>query len=721
MKTRLLTLLLIWLLRLTTWGQSAAVVQLGNLSEKGIVLDTGWTWQAGDESGWAGPSYNDRQWSPINPAQSIHSLNRIRQAGIGWFRLRLQVDTSLVGKPLALLVSQTGASEIYLNGHLITRLGTVSPNPHTEKARFITNQPVAVSFSQAGEQVIAVRYSFTAPNFYVFFPMDGYALWCLRVSLLPHEAAVTSYSRFLHLILIPAALKAGITLMLALFHLFLYFGYPGQRAHLPFGISMLLYSPWLIGPTLLYESTLTVSQAFGLFWLLYGFVAIAGILGTLALYQVFNRPTDFFFRTLILGYMLATLSMPVYGLGFVLAFFTTLYQVGLSLQTALKGVRQGQSEGRIVAINSIIWMICLVLAALSPYFSDNPVLAVVFRAGFDLLSPVSFSAILAAEYARTSRTLQIKLAEVETLSKKTISQEQEKQQILAQHNETLERQVVNRTQQLQASLDELKKAQTQLIHHEKMASLGELTAGIAHEIQNPLNFVNNLTEVSQELVGELKEEEDKANPDPTLRKELLIDLEESLQKITHHGKRADSIVKGMLQHSRSSSGEKQPTDLNKLAEEYLRLAYQGLRAKDKSFNADLRLNLDPNLKLVNVAPQEIGRVLLNIYNNAFYATQEKLKQTGKAGIVLDYQPQIEITTHKGNGQVELRIKDNGTGISPEVINKIYQPFFTTKPTGQGTGLGLSLSYDIVTKGHGGEMRVESTPGEFTEFVVSIPS
>ncbi|GAA4401100.1 hypothetical protein GCM10023187_14930 [Nibrella viscosa] len=286
----------------------------------------------------------------------------------------------------------------------------------------------------------------------------------------------------------------------------------------------------------------------------------------------------------------------------------------------------------------------------------------------------------------------------------------------------LEQQVTERTAQLkertlklEEALYQLKATQQQLIQKEKLASLGELTAGIAHEIQNPLNFVNNLTEVSQELVGELREEKRKEERDEDLEEELLTDLEESLQKVSHHGKRADSIVKGMLQHSRAGSGEKQPTDLNALADEYLRLAYHGLRAKDQDFTADLRLQLDPNLQLVNIAPQEIGRVLLNLYNNAFYAVQEKHKQQ------TDYQPQIEVATHTRNGKVALRVKDNGTGIPAEILNKIYQPFFTTKPTGQGTGLGLSLSYDIVTKGHGGEMQVHTTEGEGTEFIVELPA
>jgi len=246
-----------------------------------------------------------------------------------------------------------------------------------------------------------------------------------------------------------------------------------------------------------------------------------------------------------------------------------------------------------------------------------------------------------------------------------------------------------------------------------MASLGELTAGIAHEIQNPLNFVNNFSEVSTELVKELVDELDKNDPDEA--RAIAGDLTQNLQKITLHGQRASSIVKGMLEHSRISNGEKQPTDLNALAHEYLRLAYHGLRAKDKSFNCKLVTEFASDLGRVEVVPQEIGRVLLNLYNNAFYAVSEQTKALSD-----DYQPTVSVRTKRMTTTVEIRVSDNGTGIPDAVKAKIFQPFFTTKPTGQGTGLGLSLSYDIITNGHGGEVRVETKEGEFTEFVITLP-
>jgi two-component system NtrC family sensor kinase len=301
----------------------------------------------------------------------------------------------------------------------------------------------------------------------------------------------------------------------------------------------------------------------------------------------------------------------------------------------------------------------------------------------------------------------------------------------------LEGLVTERTQELQSqkeelqlTIDELRTTQAQLIHAEKMASLGELTAGIAHEIQNPLNFVNNFAEVSTELIEELKSERHKTTTerDERLEDELLDDIKQNLEKINHHGKRADSIVKGMLQHSRKSSGQKEPTDINALADEYLRLSYHGLRAKDKSFNASFKTDFDTLLEKIDIIPEDIGRLLLNLYNNAFYAVSEKKKSPHPLKGGEEYQPTVSVSTRRMGDNVQITVADNGTGIPQKIADKIFQPFFTTKPTGQGTGLGLSLSYDIV-KAHGGEIKVETKetlPGDppeketGTAFIILLP-
>jgi signal transduction histidine kinase len=268
---------------------------------------------------------------------------------------------------------------------------------------------------------------------------------------------------------------------------------------------------------------------------------------------------------------------------------------------------------------------------------------------------------------------------------------------------------------LDQALIELKNTQGQLIQKEKMASLGELTAGIAHEIQNPLNFVNNFAEVSAELVEELEEEQLIPERDPALETELLTDLKANLQRITQHGQRAASIVRGMLEHSHASTGERQPTDLNALCDEYLRLAYHGLRAKNKTFNATLETHFDPELSHVSVVGPDIGRVLLNLFTNAFYAVRQRQQQEEPG-----YVPMVRVSTQQKHNQVEIRVHDNGTGMPEAVRQKVFQPFFTTKPTGEGTGLGLSLSYDIVTQGHGGMLAAESAEGQYTEFILHLP-
>jgi signal transduction histidine kinase/tetratricopeptide (TPR) repeat protein len=291
---------------------------------------------------------------------------------------------------------------------------------------------------------------------------------------------------------------------------------------------------------------------------------------------------------------------------------------------------------------------------------------------------------------------------------RNIRHKQEANKLLTKQKQLIEEQ----RDQTNKAMTVLQQTQKQLIQSEKMASLGELTAGIAHEIQNPLNFVNNFSEVNKELADELVQEIEKGNHADA--KAIAKDIKDNVEKINHHGKRADGIVKGMLQHSRSSSGVKESTNVNTLAGEYLRLAYHGLRAKDKSFNAILKTDYDESIGNINIIPQDIGRVVLNLINNAFYVVDEKKKQSAGRG----YEPTVSVSTKKVNDKVQIKVSDNGNGIPQKVLDKIFQPFFTTKPTGQGTGLGLSLSYDIV-KAHGGEIKVETKEGEGSEFIITL--
>ncbi|HTE00866.1 MAG TPA: two-component regulator propeller domain-containing protein [Mucilaginibacter sp.] len=353
------------------------------------------------------------------------------------------------------------------------------------------------------------------------------------------------------------------------------------------------------------------------------------------------------------------------------------------------GVWNNEGDSFLVIVNSPLW----------------------FRWWAWVIYVIVFIAIISGYIAYRSRQLKMENLELEGKVNERTKQLSEANKELSEQQE----EIITQRDRLSETVTELKTTQQQLIQSEKLASLGELTAGIAHEIQNPLNFVNNFSEVSVELVDELAEGLHAEKRDTGLEDELLADLKQNLEKITLHGKRADGIVKNMLQHSRANSGERQLTDINTLADEYMRLAYHGLRAKDKNFNSATVTNLDSKLPKIEAIPQDIGRVLLNLFNNAFYAVQQKNQTAGP-----DYKPEVTVSTSADKDHITIKVKDNGNGIPDAIKDKIMQPFFTTKPTGEGTGLGLSLSYDIVVKGHGGSISVDTKESEFTEFNVTLP-
>ncbi|MFC5408874.1 sensor histidine kinase [Larkinella bovis] len=330
--------------------------------------------------------------------------------------------------------------------------------------------------------------------------------------------------------------------------------------------------------------------------------------------------------------------------------------------------------------------------------------------GFSALWLVAF-VVMAYRQRKTIESERLARLENERILKANEAQKAELERLVVERTAIIQQQ----KEALEHALAQLKATQDQLIQSEKLASLGSLTAGIAHEIQNPLNFVTNFADVSTELIQEMREEVTQLEQAGPVLPELLGFLDDNLRKITHHGQRASAIVKGMLEHSRSYNGERELTDLNALADEYSKLAYNGFRAKNKAFQVELVRQTDPVLAKVPVVPQEIGRVLLNLLDNAFYAVFVKKQRSGGS-----YHPTVTISTRQQDGRIEMRIGDNGTGIDNAIQPKLFQPFFTTKPTGEGTGLGLSLSYDIITKGHRGTLSVQSQPGEGTEFIISLP-
>jgi two-component system, NtrC family, sensor kinase len=362
----------------------------------------------------------------------------------------------------------------------------------------------------------------------------------------------------------------------------------------------------------------------------------------------------------------------------------------------------------IVVTGLLVTVLLVALYVVAEYFNLIPYhsLFLLLISSMLLSFPLSLLVYTAVRQRNLLEETRLKAKENVDLAQGKLKMEEENRRILAEQNIKLEGEVDKRTAELKESLENLKTTQAQLIQKEKMASLGELTAGIAHEIQNPLNFVNNFSEVSKELLSELSEEIERGNYDEV--KAIAGDVVQNLDKIQHHGKRADGIVKGMLQHSRISAGQREPTDINALCDEYLRLAYHGLKAKEQSFEASLRFEPDNNLPEIYVVPQDMGRVLLNLINNAIQAVNGYAKQ-----------PLVTVSTRNLENAVEIMVADNGPGIPGAIRDKIFQPFFTTKPTGQGTGLGLSLSYDIV-KAHGGELKVETKEGEGSQFIIQLP-
>ncbi|MFN8355027.1 MAG: ATP-binding protein [Spirosomataceae bacterium] len=691
--------------------QKKYVFTIDSLPMQGVLLDKGWKWQAGDNPDFAKSDFDDSKWESIDPTKDIMNLPQVRQAEIGYLRLHLWIDSTLVGKAIALKLYQIGASEIYLDNSLIHKIGHASKNSNEEQTYVTDGHLYSIVFQRSGEHVISVRYSYTKSNHWIKL-RPGVAIFdCFNGRLSYLDRTVETYIKDKSHFSFLSYSKLGIFLFLGLLHLFFFISYHKQNANLfvslyAFCQSYIYYLDndkiWGIDGNSFFVNThlLILLNVFStLFSLLtiYSYLKLAknSTFWVTFLLIVVAYPICIYFNNS--GWIYLTLGM-------------SLVLEIEAIRVSVRTIHQNNSGVRYIIVGWVIYTLFMGLFILM-VFGVLPSFVYGYDISFNiavLSVPICYSLMLASDYARTNQILLAKLNEVEILSA-------EKQQILATQNETLEKQVVQRTAELQST-------QAQLIQKEKLASLGELTAGIAHEIQNPLNFVNNFSELSVGIAEDLKEEL-KNSPltpnggiiieDKAYFSELISDLTQNQEKINHHGKRASSIVKGMLEHSRMSTGERQLTDLNALCDEYLRLSYHGMRAKDKNFNADYELITDPDLPKVNVVPQDIGRVLLNLINNAFYAAYESKKS----------QPKVIVSSasiaQSDGSTVIIRVKDNGTGIPKENLAKIFQPFFTTKPTGEGTGLGLSLAYDIITKGHGGTIEVESVESEGTTFMVYL--
>ncbi len=727
MKNALLFLLLF---PVCLFAQQREVFRIDNLPKTGILLNQGWKWHPGDNPDWAKPDFDDSKWESIDPTKDIFDLPKISKKGdIFWLRLPILITDSTLIEALIMTIQQSGASELYLNGKLIQRIGVFSEDKSQIKAFSSGREPINLQIQTNQLQILAVRYALQPNVFYGTHFARLNSLFQLEIGSLKTwynketKAQLETYWN-------NVVGTIFITLCILFFAFYLFF--PKQKINLYFAI----YSALMAIPNELSSGFYTIKYTENFYWASNAII-IMGVVGNsfllLAIYSLFNQKTGIAFWLIIsLGIICVPMAFLIYKWGWVI--YGILFNLSFNLELlriAIIGVLNNKKGAWFIASGGFIfcasWLLFLYTASAGGNFEY---IAPYIYALAQISIPLSVALNLGYNIAQTNHSLQQKFTEIEILS-------HEKQQLLATQNETLERQVVERTSELKAS-------QAQLIQSEKLASLGELTAGIAHEIQNPLNFVNNFAEVSAELLDDMKA--DLQAGKTTEAAEIADDLQVNLQKINHHGQRASAIVKGMLEHSRGRDAiHRVSTDLNALADEYLRLAYHGLLAKDSSFNATMETHFDPDLPKIEVIPQDIGRVLLNLINNAFYAVNQRNNAVETLhdnavetlhenavetlhdnavetlhAMSLPYQPTVTITTRKLKNAIEISVKDNGNGIPEAIKDKIFQPFFTTKPTGQGTGLGLSLAYDIVTKGHGGTLTVTSIPGAETTFEIQLP-
>ena len=706
-----------------SWSQEDVVtlnqelLKVENRSAYHGLSEPKWKFKKGSELDWKDRDFDDSDWEQIGPG-SI-SIDKAEDDGAleGWFRLKIKADSTLNSIPVFLYLDNYGqAIDTYLNGRKIHSIGQIetdtSEYKRARKYDFLNFIPVEIIPDSV--YTLALHYVNKPMSFPANLLAKDFSLqfWTSfldydSTQYLENKERINSNSTIVAL-----ALTGIITIIFWLLFLI-------DRKDLTILLTALCITGFFFMSLnrFLHSSVMSlgIEQVYNLTFL--GVLSSSLIIGMIPLIfaKIFTGHTPKILWSIfplmmvvsIVNLFVAFDQSIKDGFAFILFTSILIYCLYLVIRSwkSLHGSQWAVVIGILIML-FIVFVSIVYFAYLNPDAGESiafgqatTILTIVL-----LIFPLSLLAYAMLRFREVNE-------EVKSNAAQLVKVTEEKRQQTLNQKVVLEQEVAERTSELRQSLSDLKSTQAQLIQSEKMASLGELTAGIAHEIQNPLNFVNNFSDVSSELIGEAKEELEKG--DISELKDLLDDLNQNLEKISHHGGRASSIVKGMLDHSRESSGEKELTDINALCDEYIRLSYHGLKAKDKNFNAEFELDLDDKLPKIAVVPQDIGRVLLNIFNNAFYAVSSEASAK-------EDSPKVTVSTEHLEKNIQITITDNGIGMSKETLEKVFQPFFTTKPTGQGTGLGMSISYDIVTKGHGGSIDVESKEGEGSVFVITLP-
>jgi signal transduction histidine kinase len=701
------------------------------LHECYITITDGWVFKPGNDAAWSQNSLDVSSWKKMKPSElSIKNADKNGKVE-GWFRIKIKLDESFGSSPLSIKVGTWAATELYIDAKQVVKTGNTGANgkPYQEHTPW-NNLSYPAGLLAGKEYTLALHFvDYVSPMVPGQLKSERMGLKGL-IRITDTEYDTVQLKNLIQSKLF-GTLYTSVTFILCLLFWLLYFQNPLEKnlRLIAFGSTALAlnlffgYQGGSFTPYLFNEICKLANSLCSMFTLIFTLLILVSIFK-----RTVTTALKAFLILLVLAWwvpVIISLFTPV-KYGNIINLVTKIALIGvciyyiISSWKTLKGAQWSIVVGIIITLLSGISFVILGDFGLIKLGSLNFYLCL---ACFSFSFPLSLLVYISGRFKEIIEEVRMNASQVVQLSEEKKEQAEKQQKLL-------EEEVANQTMELRASIQNLKATQSQLIQSEKMASLGELTAGIAHEIQNPLNFVNNFSEVSNELIQEIKEERAKniENRDEALVSEILDDITQNLEKINHHGKRADAIVKGMLQHSRSSSAIKEPTDINKLADEYLRLAYHGLRAKDtrggaersgaKSFNVTMNTEFDETIGNINIIPQDIGRVILNLITNAFYAAPLP-PEGGFKDPDYVHNPTVWVSTKKTDNQVLMSVRDNGPGIPQKILDKIFQPFFTTKPTGQGTGLGLSLAYDIV-KAHGGELKVETIENEGTIFIILLP-